>query len=72
VLILKIVVLHTELNSASNADIFKRIHRAKKKVFGPNTAFSKISSVFSIISHPTNCSISYSTSAESQSDRLIE
>jgi len=33
------VVLDKELNSASNADIFKGGHRAKKRGFRPNTGF---------------------------------
>jgi hypothetical protein len=42
VLVLKVVVLDVELNSASNADIFKPGHQAKKRGFHPNTGFSKI------------------------------
>jgi hypothetical protein len=70
VLALKVVVLDAELYSASNDDIFKARHRAKKPVFRPNAGFSKIYKVLSIISPPTNSSISFFTSAASQSDGL--
>ncbi len=70
VLVLKVVVLDAELNSTSNADIFKAGHQAKKRGFHLNTGFSKIYSIFSIISPPTNCSISFFTSAASQSQGL--
>ncbi len=69
-LALKVVVLDAELNSASNDDIFKAGHRAKKRIFRPNAGFSKIYKVFSIIFPPTNSSISFFTSAASQSDGL--
>jgi hypothetical protein len=39
VLILKMVVLDTELNSASNGDVFKEGHRAKSGAFARNTGF---------------------------------
>jgi hypothetical protein len=39
VLILKMVVLDTELNSASNGDVFKGGHRAKRGAFARNTGF---------------------------------
>ncbi len=38
-LVLKVVVLDAELNSASNGDLSKRGHQAKRGVLDQNTVF---------------------------------
>jgi hypothetical protein len=48
VLIPKMVVLDTELNSASNADIFKAGHRAKSGVSVQILVFQKYTSFFQL------------------------